>query len=285
MAAFAIDALRRAKPAGHVAPVAPAAQQRSLRASAQIAHRHLRRIEPAFTPHFDVRRLEIAVNDVLLVRRFERLSDLLRDGQRFIKGDRAACNALGQVVAFDEFHHERGDAPALFQAVYGGNVRVVQRGEDFGFALKTREPIVVSGQRGRQDLEGDLTLQLRIGGPIHLPHPAFADLRNDFVDAEASVGGKCQVDVSIRAGAESGRGQVLPDGQVASWGRRSGGSSPNIALNQGGLVEPWPRTRLAGSSRRGHEALQFDPASRGLRLHGDSIRRRHTGTEPVVSRR
>ncbi len=73
-----------------------------------------------------------------------------------------------------------------------GDVRMIQRGEDFGFALKTREPIGISGERWRQDLDRDLTLQLGVGRPIHLPHPAFADLRGDFVDAEASAGSKGQ---------------------------------------------------------------------------------------------
>ena len=69
-----------------------------------------------------------------------------------------------------------------------GDVRMVQRGEDFRFALKPREPIVIRRERRRQNLDGDLTLQLRVGRPIHLPHAAFADLGGDFVDAEAGAG-------------------------------------------------------------------------------------------------
>ena len=52
-----------------------------------------------------------------------------------------------------------------------GDVRMIQRGEDFRFALKSREPIGISRERGRQDLDRDLTLQLGIGRPIHLPIP------------------------------------------------------------------------------------------------------------------
>ena len=65
---------------------------------------------------------------------------------------------------------------------------MVQRREHFRFALKPREPIVVSGERGRQDLDRDLAFQLRVRRAKHLPHPAFADLRGDFVDAEAGAG-------------------------------------------------------------------------------------------------
>ena len=67
----------------------------------------------AVTPHFDVRGLQITMDDALLVRGFERLRNLLRDRQRLVDRDRAARNALGQIVALDEFHHERGDAVRL----------------------------------------------------------------------------------------------------------------------------------------------------------------------------
>ena len=36
-----------------------------------------------------------------------------RDGQRFIERDRAACDALRQILPLDEFHHEGGDAARL----------------------------------------------------------------------------------------------------------------------------------------------------------------------------
>ena len=94
----------------------------------------------------DVRRLQIAVDDALLVRGFERLGDLLRDGQRLVERDRAARDALRRVVALDEFHHERGHAAAFFEAVDGGDVRMIQRGEDFRFALEPREPIGISAR-------------------------------------------------------------------------------------------------------------------------------------------
>jgi hypothetical protein len=68
------------------------------------------------------------------------------------------CDALRQILALDEFHHERTRVLRLFDSVDGGNVGMVQGGEDFRFALKTRQPVGVSCQRRRQDLDGDLTL-------------------------------------------------------------------------------------------------------------------------------
>ena len=82
--------------------------------------------------------------------------------------------------------------PALLETVAGGDVRVVQRGEDFRLALETREPIGVTGERGRQDLDRDLALQRRVRRTIHFTHAADADAGDDFVDAETRAGSKGQ---------------------------------------------------------------------------------------------
>ena len=151
---------------------------------------HLHR---AVGAHLDIRRLEVAVDDPLLVGRFERLRNLPRDRQRLVERDRPARDALRQIVALDQFHHEGRDAPALFEAVDAGDVGMVQRREHFRFALETREPIVVSGERWRQDLDRDLAFQPGVGRPIDLAHAPFADLGGDFVDAEAGAGSEGQV--------------------------------------------------------------------------------------------
>ena len=126
--------------------------------------------------NLDVRGLQIAMDDPLLVRRLERLGDLLRDRQRLVERNRAPRDPLREILALDEFHDERLHAVGVLQAVDRRDVRMVQRGEDFGFALKPRQPVGVACQRRGQDLERDLTFQLRVRGAIHLPHATFADV-------------------------------------------------------------------------------------------------------------
>jgi hypothetical protein len=53
----------------------------------------------AISTHLDVRGLQIAMDDRLLVRGFECLGDLLRDGQRVAHWNRALRNPLRQIVA------------------------------------------------------------------------------------------------------------------------------------------------------------------------------------------
>jgi len=66
------------------------------------------------------------MDDALLVRGLECLGDLPGDGQGLVDRNRAACDALSQILALDELHHERGDPPALFVPVDRRDVRMVQ---------------------------------------------------------------------------------------------------------------------------------------------------------------
>ena len=80
------------------------------------------------------------------------------------------------------------------------DVRVVERGERLRFAGEPGQPIRVVGEGVGQDLQRDIAIELRVAGPKHLSHPAFADLRGDFVDAEAGAGSEGQLSWIIRAG-------------------------------------------------------------------------------------
>ena len=106
--------------------------------------------------------------------------------------NRSARDALCEIVALDQFHHKGGHAPALFEAVDGGDVWVVQRGEGLGFTLEACEPISVVCERLGQDLDRDVAIQLRIAGAKNLPHAAFADAGDNFVDTETGTGSKRQ---------------------------------------------------------------------------------------------
>src|SRR5882672_10981014 len=169
----------------------------------------------------DVRGLEIAVKDPLLVGGFERVRDLLRDRERLVDRNRSARDALRQVVALDEFHHERRDARALLQALDRGDVRMVQRGERLRFAREARQAVRVVRERFGQDLDRDGAIQLRIAGAVHLAHAAFADRRIDFVDAEARAGqGQSLWIIWARLDGERESSRLTPKYRVVTilWG-------------------------------------------------------------------
>ena len=128
------------------------------------------------------------MDDALLVRRFERLGDLLRDRQRLVDRDRPARNALRQVLALDEFHHQRTDTVGFFETVDLRDVGMIQRCEGLRFAREPCEPVGVARERVRQDFDRDVAIQLRIAGAIDLAHTPGPKGGKDFVRAKACAG-------------------------------------------------------------------------------------------------
>ena len=114
-------------------------------------------------------------------------------GSASSSGNRAARNALRQIVALDEFHHEGVDAARLFESVDRSRCcGWFSEASVLRFTLEAREAVGVVREGLGQDLDRDVSVQLRIARPIDLPHAPFADLGGDFVDAEAGAGRKGQ---------------------------------------------------------------------------------------------
>src|SRR5262245_49130838 len=105
---------------------------------------------------------------------------------------------------------------------------MIQRREHFRFALGSGETLRVTRQGRRQDFDGDLPFQHRVGGAVHLAHASFAQLGEDLVRSES---GPNQHEVlanwatarsrrSSRAVSASGGGPPTPIGAVISYGPR-----------------------------------------------------------------
>ena len=137
--------------------------------------------------NLDVRGLEIAVDDSLIVSRFERLGDLLRNREGFRERNRALCDPLGKRRSFDQLHDQRMDPVRVFESVDVCDVRMVERRQHLRFALETRESLRVGGEEVRQNLDGHVTVQLRVACPIDFAHSAGPEGGQDFVAAEASA--------------------------------------------------------------------------------------------------
>jgi len=128
------------------------------------------------------------MDDPLFVRSFERFRDLLRDRKCLVQRNRPARDAIRERLAFDELHHERGRATAVFNVIDGGDVRVIERGKHLRFAREPRKAIRIAGQRRRQNLDGDIAAKFRITRAIHLSHPAGAEGGEDLIRPESSAG-------------------------------------------------------------------------------------------------
>ena len=115
---------------------------------------------------------------------FERLRDLRRDGERLVDGNRPPCDASIETLTVDEFEHEELRVVGFVQTVNGADVRMVQRGENLGFTAESREALRVVREGVGQDLEGDITTELRIACTIDLAHAAHAESGLNFVWAK-----------------------------------------------------------------------------------------------------
>ena len=96
-----------------------------------------------------------------------------------------------EVLALHEFHHEGMDVRGLIlfdDAVDLRDVRVVERREHLRLAREPRDALRIMRDDVRQDLDGDITVQLRIARAIHLAHAAFAHLGEDLVGARLELG-------------------------------------------------------------------------------------------------
>ena len=101
-------------------------------------------------------------------------------------------NALREILALDEFHHQGVHPSGFLESVDRRDVRVIQRGEGLRLAFKSGQPLGVLGKRVGQDLDRHLTTQRRVRSPIHLAHAAFPERRGDLVNAETGAGGQGQ---------------------------------------------------------------------------------------------
>ena len=106
--------------------------------------------------HLDVRRLQIAMDDALLVRRFERLGDLPRDRQRLVERNRPVRDPIGERRPLDQLHHQRVQAAGVFEAVDLRDVRMIQRREHCASRLNRARRSGSLANAPEQDLDRDV---------------------------------------------------------------------------------------------------------------------------------
>ncbi len=151
----------------------------------------------------DVGRLEVAVDDALVVGCFEPHGDLTPDLQGVADRQRARLDALGEVLALGQFHDQAVPAFGGLETVDAGDIRVLQLREGAGFAFEPRESFRILGERGGQDFHGHVPAQLGVVGAVNLAHPSGADAIDDGIvgDAAARLHGISRL--GVNSGAEN----------------------------------------------------------------------------------
>jgi len=146
-------------------------------------------LDLAVRSQLDVGRLQVAVDDALLVRFLEGLGDLLRNDDRFVNRDCSALQPLREVLAGDELHRQEmggravGESRAL-ESVDVGDVGVIEGGQQLRLALEAGQALGILCHLGRQHLDRDLAPELVVGRAIHLAHASRAEGCGDSVVGE-----------------------------------------------------------------------------------------------------
>ena len=93
-------------------------------------------LDRAVVLNLDVGRLQVAVDDTRLMRRFQCLGNLFGDWECLIEWDGTLGNAVSERRPFNEFEHQGARVVTLLDAVNGSDVGMVQRGKNLGLALE-----------------------------------------------------------------------------------------------------------------------------------------------------
>ena len=129
--------------------------------------------------------------------------------------ERTASDALGKVFALDELHHQGLNALGVLQPINGRNVRVIQRGQDFGVAFEPGQPLA-SADKDPGGFSERCRVQRSVTGTINLAHAARADRRHDIVRPEPRADERAIVGADYTAAVRSAGAAGIEFSAVAS---------------------------------------------------------------------
>ena len=138
--------------------------------------------------HEDVLRLQVPVNDPLLVRRGQSLCDLRGEVDRLAGAKRALPEAYAQRLAFEELHDGVRGLAVPPEIVDGEDVRVREGRNRAGLALEAGQRLGVARELGGEHLDGDVPAQLGVAGFVDLAHPPRAERCEDLVRVKTGAG-------------------------------------------------------------------------------------------------
>ncbi len=123
---------------------------------------------------------------------------------------RLAIEVLAKSFAVQQFHHQKWMTRRFADVVNRANVWMIQRRRRARLALEAF-PRVIRCKRLGQNFNGDVAMQPCVPGTVHLPHPAFADGRKDFVWAELFAYSERHLSGQLKLSGST-RGLPLGDG-------------------------------------------------------------------------
>ena len=144
---------------------------------AEVGHLHL-----TVRADQDVRRLDVAVGDVVVVREPERSGDFARDLGGLLRRELLVRRQdLGECAPLHLLHHDEVGALVLAPVVDVDDVGVREAGGRLRFAAESLDEVGVGGELGEQHLDGDLAVEQEIARGEDVGHAAASDPLVDLV--------------------------------------------------------------------------------------------------------
>ena len=134
-----------------------------------------------------VGRLDVAVNNLFLVRRLESSCRLDGDIERVLQLEWPGLDLLLQRLAFEESHGNEGLAFDFTDLVDVADVGVIEGSRRFRFSPEPRLYFLVTEQVSCQEFQSYRTLEVRVLGLVNDTHAALAELPGDLVVRDGSV--------------------------------------------------------------------------------------------------
>ncbi len=179
--------------------------------SRELRHAEVEHLRGSIVAQKNIARLEIAVNDALLVRGAERPAHLDENRQRESwRDDARAGELVGQADAAQKLHDDVDAAVGHLVEVEGADdVGVLDRDLHLGFPAKPRDLACILGRGAAQDLDGDLRTQGDVLGRVDDADAARANLARDAI-----------LSAEGRAREIAGRGRRFAPQRQTSFERR-----------------------------------------------------------------
>ena len=124
------------------------------------------------------------------VRFIERVRDLRSVTHHLLQWQRPFLQAPRQRFPFDALHHQVTDAVLAAHIVQHANIRMVQPGNRFRFALESLFTNRISRKLRRQNLHRHIPAQPRIPRAVHFSHPARTECVQDLVGSQPNTRGE-----------------------------------------------------------------------------------------------
>ena len=149
--------------------------------SGELGETEIEQLDLAVIRDHDVARFEIAMDDAGCVRAGQGVGDGDRILQNLGRLQAAARDDMVERAAGDELHHDEVGAILAADVVNGDDVGMIQGGGGLGFLDEAQLAVGVGDLVGRQNLDRDKAVQLRIAGLVDDAHTALAQLLDDLV--------------------------------------------------------------------------------------------------------